>query len=62
MLKITLLNNQNHRINQKKKSKYAQKRMKKKCKHKNPMGFGKSSAKGKVHSNTSLPQETRKVK
>ena len=24
-----------------------------------PMGFSKSSAKGKVHSNTSLPQETR---
>ena len=23
-----------------------------------PMGFGKSSTKGKVHSNTSLPQET----
>ena len=30
-------------------------------KHNNPkpMGFSKSSAKGKVHSNTSLPQETR---
>ena len=25
----------------------------------NPMGFSKSSAKGKVHSNTSLPQETK---
>ena len=24
-----------------------------------PMGFSKSSAKGKVHSNTSLSQETR---
>ena len=24
-----------------------------------PMGFSKSSAKGKVHSNSSLPQETR---
>ena len=24
-----------------------------------PMGFSKSSAKGKVHSNTRLPQETR---
>ena len=24
------------------------------------MGFSKNSAKGKVHSNTSLPQETRK--
>ena len=33
-----------------------------KCKHDNPkpMGFSKSSAKGKVHSNTSLPQETEK--
>ena len=26
------------------------------------MGFSKSSAKGKVHSNTSLPQETREKK
>ena len=25
----------------------------------NPMGLSKSSANGKVHSNTSLPQETR---
>ena len=25
------------------------------------MGFSKSSAKGKVHSNTSLPQETREI-
>ena len=32
-----------------------------KCKHNNPkpMGHCKISAKGKVHSNTSLPQETR---
>ena len=32
-----------------------------KWKHNNPkpMGFSKSSAKGMVHSNTSLPQETR---
>ena len=32
-----------------------------KWKHDNrkPMGFSKSSAKGKVHSNTNLPQETR---
>ena len=32
-----------------------------KWKHNNPkpMGFSKSSAKGKVHSNASLPQETR---
>ena len=36
-------------------------RNKLKWKHDNPkpMGFSKSSAKGKVHSNTSLPQETR---
>ena len=26
-----------------------------------PMGFSKSSANGKVHSNTSLPQETRET-
>ena len=32
-----------------------------KLKHNNPkcMGLSKNSAKGKVHSNTSLPQETR---
>ena len=32
-----------------------------KWKHNNPkpMGFSKSSAKGKVHSNTGLPQKTR---
>ena len=32
-----------------------------KWKHNNPkpMGLSKSSAKGKVHSNTTLPQETR---
>ena len=36
-------------------------RNKLKLKHNNPkpMGFSKSSAKGKVHSNTSLSQETR---
>ena len=35
--------------------------MNEKRKHNNPqpMGLSKSSAKGKVHSNTSLPQETR---
>ena len=34
-----------------------------KWKHNNPkpMGFSKSSAKGKDHSNTSLPQETRET-
>ena len=32
-------------------------------KHNNskPMGLNKSSAKGKVHSNTSLPEETREI-
>ena len=34
--------------------------MKMKTQHSKPMGFSKSSAKRKVHSNTSLPQETRK--
>ena len=29
-----------------------------KSQHPKPMGFSKSSAKGKVHSNTGLPQET----
>ena len=33
--------------------------MKMKTRQPKPMGFSKSSAKGKVHSNTSLPQETR---
>ena len=33
--------------------------MKMKTNNSKPMGFSKSSAKGKVHSNTSLPQETR---
>ena len=33
-----------------------------KMKHNNPkpMGFSKGRAKGKVHSNTNIPQETRK--
>ena len=33
--------------------------MKMKTQQPKPMGFSKSSSKGKVHSNTSLPQETR---
>ena len=33
--------------------------MRMKTRQPKPMGFSKSSAKGKVHSNTSLPQETR---
>ena len=36
--------------------------MKMKTQQPKPMGFSKSSSKGKVHSNTSLPQETRKSK
>ena len=32
--------------------------MKMKTQPKKPMGLSKSSAKGKVHSNTGLPQET----
>ena len=34
--------------------------MKMKTQHPKPMGHCKSSAKGKVHSNTGTPQETRK--
>ena len=39
------------------------KKKKKKEKHNNPKltGFSKSSAKTEVHSNTSLPQETRET-
>ena len=33
--------------------------MKMKTQQPKPLGFSKSSAKGKVHSNTNLPQETR---
>ena len=55
-----LLNNQQITEEIKKKSKYAQKQMKMKTQQPKPMGFIKSSAKGKVHSNTGLPQETRK--
>ena len=55
-----LLNNQkNHRGN--KKINQNMHRNEWKLKHNNPkpMGFRKSHAKGKVHSNTSLTQETR---
>ena len=45
----------NHRRNQNMhRNKWKQKHNKPK-----PLGFSKSSAKGNVHSNTSLPQETR---
>ena len=48
---------ENHRRNQ------SMHRNKWKWKHDNrkPMGFSKSSAKGKVHRNTNLPQETREI-
>ena len=54
-----LLNNQQITEEIKKEIKYAQKQMKMKTQQPKPMGFSKSSSKGKVHSNTSLPQETR---
>ena len=44
----------------KRKSKYAQKQRKMKQNNPKPMGHCKSSVKGKAHSNTGLPQETRK--
>ena len=49
----------NHRGNQKRN--LIMPRNGRKWKHNNPkpMGFSKSSAKGKVHSNISFPQETR---
>ena len=55
-LKNTLLNNQQITEDIKKEIKICIENEK----HNNPkpMGFSKSSAKGKVHSNTSLPQET----
>ena len=53
-----ILNNQQMKKS-KRKSEYAQKQMKMIHKNPKPMGFSKSSAKGKVHSNTSLPQETK---
>ena len=57
-----LLNNQQITENNKKNQNMH--RNKWKWKHDNPklMGFSKSTAKGRVHSNTSLPQETREIK
>ena len=57
-----LLNNQKIMKKNKKGNKNMH-RNKWKWKHDNskPMGFSKSSAKGKVQSNTSLPQETRET-
>ena len=54
------MNNQkNHRRNKKRNQNMHRKEWKRK--HNNPkyMGFSKSSVKGEVHSNISLPQETR---
>ena len=61
-LNNTLLNN--HQIMEDIKGNQNVHRNKWKWKHENPkpMGFSKSSAKGNVHSNTSLPQEKRKIK
>ena len=49
----------NHRRNQRIKQNMHRNKWKWKHNNPKPMGFSKSSAKGKVHSNTSLPQETR---
>ena len=49
----------NHRRNQKRNQNMHRNKWKWKYDNPKPMGFSKSSAKGKVHSNTSLPQETR---
>ena len=57
-LNNALLNNQQITEEIKREIKISQKRMKMKTQQ--PMGHCKSSAKGKVHSNGALPQETRK--
>ena len=49
----------NHRINQNRNQNMHRNEWKWKQSNPKPMRFSKSSAKGKVHSNTSLPQETR---
>ena len=49
----------NHRRNQKINQNMPRNKWKWKHNNPKPMGFSESSAKGKVHSNTSLPQETR---
>ena len=55
-----LLNNQQTTEEIKKEIKICiEKKVKVKTQQPKPMGHCKSSAKGKVHSNTSLPQETR---
>ena len=54
-----LLNNQKSQEKSKRKSKYAQEKIKMKTWQRKPMEFSKVSAKREVHSNISLPQETR---
>ena len=49
----------NHRRNQKINQNMPRNKWKWKHNNPKPMGFSESSAKGKVHSNKSLPQETR---
>ena len=50
----------NHGINQKRNQNMHKNEWKWKHNNPKPMGHCKNSAKGKVHSNTGLPQETRK--
>ena len=50
----------NNRRNQKRNQNMHRNKWKWKHNNPKPMGYCKSSAKGKVHSNTGLPQETRK--
>ena len=47
----------NHRRNQKRNQNMHRNKWKWKHNNPKPMGFSKSSDKGKIHSNTSLPQE-----
>ena len=59
-LNNTLLNNQkNHRRNKKRNQNMQKNEWQWKHDNPKPMGFSKSSAKRKVHSKKSLPQETR---
>ena len=50
----------NHRRNQKRNKNVHRNEWKQKHNNPKPVGHGKSSPKGKVHSNTEIPQETRK--
>ena len=50
----------NHRRNQKRNQSLHRNEWKWKHNNPKPVGHGKSSPKGKVHSNTGTPQETRK--